>query len=53
MRRFPRPWTLDEANAACFIVRDLGNAKALRCGGGHGLYKREESVTNRGGQQWV
>jgi hypothetical protein len=22
MRRFPPPWTLDEANDACFIVRD-------------------------------
>ena len=22
MRRFPPPWTLDEANNACFIVRD-------------------------------
>jgi endo-1,4-beta-D-glucanase Y len=21
-RRFPAPWTLDEANKACFIVRD-------------------------------
>jgi hypothetical protein len=21
-RRFPPPWTIDEANAACFIVRD-------------------------------
>jgi hypothetical protein len=22
MRRFPPPWTIDEANDACFIVRD-------------------------------
>ena len=22
MRRFPPPWTIDEANNACFIVRD-------------------------------
>jgi hypothetical protein len=22
MRRFPPPWTLDEANDACFIVKD-------------------------------
>jgi hypothetical protein len=22
MRRFPPPWTIDEANSACFIVRD-------------------------------
>jgi endo-1,4-beta-D-glucanase Y len=22
MRRFPPPWTLDEANNACYIVRD-------------------------------
>jgi len=21
-RRFPPPWTIDEANSACFIVRD-------------------------------
>ena len=21
-RRFPPPWTIDDANAACFIVRD-------------------------------
>jgi endo-1,4-beta-D-glucanase Y len=21
-RRFPPPWTIDEANAACFIVKD-------------------------------
>jgi len=27
-RRFPPPWTLDEANAACFIVRDK-NCQAL------------------------
>jgi len=26
-RRFPPPWTLDEANNACFIVRDsIGQA---------------------------
>jgi len=25
-RRFPSPWTLDEADAACFIVRDNGQA---------------------------
>jgi hypothetical protein len=24
-RRFPPPWTLEEANAACFIVRDANN----------------------------
>jgi hypothetical protein len=23
-RRFPPPWTIDEANNACFIVRDAG-----------------------------
>jgi len=22
MRRFPRPWTIEEHNDACFIVRD-------------------------------
>ncbi len=22
MRRFPPPWTIDEANDACFIIRD-------------------------------
>ena len=22
VRRFPPPWTIDEANNACFIVRD-------------------------------
>ena len=22
MRRFPPPWTIEEANDACFIVRD-------------------------------
>jgi len=27
-RRFPPPWTIDEANAACFIVRDA-NGQAL------------------------
>jgi len=27
-RRFPSPWTLDEANDACFIVRDH-NGQAL------------------------
>jgi hypothetical protein len=27
-RRFPPPWTLDEANDACFIVRDK-NGQAL------------------------
>jgi len=27
-RRFPPPWTLDEANDACFIVRDH-NGQAL------------------------
>jgi hypothetical protein len=27
-RRFPLPWTLDEANDACFIVRDH-NGQAL------------------------
>ena len=24
-RRFPPPWTFDEANQACFIVRDANN----------------------------
>jgi hypothetical protein len=28
-RRFPPPWTIDEANNACFIVRD-NNGQALR-----------------------
>ncbi len=28
MRRFPPPWTIDEANDACFIVRD-GTGQAL------------------------
>jgi hypothetical protein len=28
VRRFPPPWTIDEANDACFIVRD-GNGQAL------------------------
>ena len=27
-RRFPPPWTIDEANDACFIVRDK-NGQAL------------------------
>ena len=27
-RRFPPPWTIDEANNACFIVRD-GTGQAL------------------------
>jgi hypothetical protein len=27
-RRFPPPWTVDEANAACFIVKD-SNGHAL------------------------
>jgi len=27
-RRFPRPWTVDEANSACFIVKDH-NGQAL------------------------
>jgi hypothetical protein len=27
-RRFPPPWTIEEANAACFIVRDH-NGQAL------------------------
>ena len=27
-RRFPLPWTIDEMNDACFIVRD-GNGQAL------------------------
>jgi hypothetical protein len=27
-RRFPPPWTIDEANDACFIVRDA-NGQAL------------------------
>jgi hypothetical protein len=25
-RRFPPPWTIDEANDACFIVRDRNRA---------------------------
>jgi hypothetical protein len=28
MRRFPPPWLIDEANDACFIVRD-NNGQAL------------------------
>jgi endo-1,4-beta-D-glucanase Y len=29
MRRFPPPWTIDERNDACFIVRDnIGQALA-------------------------
>jgi hypothetical protein len=29
-RRFPPPWTIDEMNAACFIVRDkIGQALGL------------------------
>jgi hypothetical protein len=28
MRRFPPPWTVEEANNACFIVRDA-NGQAL------------------------
>ena len=28
MRRFPPPWTLDEQNDVCFIVRDA-NGQAL------------------------
>jgi hypothetical protein len=38
-RRFPPPWTIDEANDACFIVRDKNgqaldilNSKMARCG---------------------
>jgi hypothetical protein len=27
-RRFPPPWTIEEANAACFIVKDH-NGQAL------------------------
>jgi hypothetical protein len=27
-RRFPLPWTVDETNDSCFIVRD-GNGQAL------------------------
>jgi len=27
-RRFPPPWSVDEANDACFIVRDV-NGQAL------------------------
>jgi hypothetical protein len=27
-RRFPPPWTIDEANNACFIVRD-GTGQAI------------------------
>jgi len=27
-RRFPPPWSIDEANAACFIVHDA-NGQAL------------------------
>jgi hypothetical protein len=29
-RRFPAPWTLDENNDACFIVRDK-NGQAFGC----------------------
>jgi hypothetical protein len=29
-RRFPPPWTIDEANDACVIVRD-GTGQALSC----------------------
>jgi hypothetical protein len=25
-RRFPRPWTIEEMNNACFIVRDKGGS---------------------------
>jgi hypothetical protein len=28
LRRFPPPWTLDETNNACFIIRDA-NGRAL------------------------
>jgi hypothetical protein len=37
-RRFPPPWTIDEANDACFIVRDA-NGQALAC-----VYFEEETV---------
>jgi hypothetical protein len=29
MRRFPPPWTIEENNNACFIVRDARAAKLL------------------------
>jgi len=35
-RRFPPPWTIDEANDACFIVRDR-NGQAL----GYFYFKEE------------
>jgi hypothetical protein len=30
IRRFPPPWTIEEYNDACFIVRDA-NGQALSC----------------------
>ncbi len=45
MRRFAPPWTIDEANDACFIVRDK-NGQAL----GYFYFEHEpgrRSATNR------
>jgi hypothetical protein len=33
-RRFPPPWSVEEANAACFIVKDQ-SGHALAYGTGH------------------
>jgi hypothetical protein len=30
-RRFPPPWTIEEANAACFIVRDHNGLALAYC----------------------
>jgi hypothetical protein len=30
-RRFPPPWTIDEANNACFIVRDSTGQALAYC----------------------
>ena len=30
MRRFPRPWTIDEANDACCVVRDSTGQALVR-----------------------
>jgi hypothetical protein len=35
-RRFPPPWTIDEMNNVCFVVRDK-NGQALAC-----VYYEEE-----------